>query len=350
MPPLHRLLHFLPPERAHRLAIRLLPLLPARPAGAPPRLRTRIGTLELPHPICLAAGFDKNAEAFGPLLRLGFAAVEVGTVTPRPQVGNPRPRLFRLAPDRALINRLGLNNDGLDAVATRLARRPPGGGIVGANIGMNRDAADPTADYVACLRRLYPLADYIAVNVSSPNTPGLRGLQEGRRLERLLAALLAERAELAKAVPGPLRPILVKIAPDLAADGEAAIAEVALALALDGLIVSNTTIARPPGLRSPHAHETGGLSGRPLFAPSTALLGRMAKLLGGRVPLIGLGGVATGADAYAKLRAGASAVQLYTALIWDGPGIVRRILVELDALLARDGFASIADAVGADAR
>ncbi|MDX6749354.1 quinone-dependent dihydroorotate dehydrogenase [Geminicoccaceae bacterium 1502E] len=340
------LLRLLPPEAAHRAAIRLLPLAPLPALAAPERLRTRLAGLDLPHPVGLAAGFDKNAEAAAALLRLGFAFVEIGTVTPRPQAGNPKPRLFRLPGDGAVINRMGFNNDGLDAVAARLAERPKSG-IVGANIGMNRDAADPVCDYLAGLERLHPLADYLAVNVSSPNTPGLRALQKAESLARLLEALVRRRGELV-AAGAARRPLLLKIAPDLEADDETAIAEVALASGIDGLIVSNTTIARPASLRSAQRHETGGLSGRPLMAPSTALLRRMARRLGGRLPLIGVGGIASAEDAYAKIRAGASAVQVYTGMIHEGPFLVRRIVRGLDALLARDGHASVAAAVGAD--
>ncbi|MDF1585269.1 quinone-dependent dihydroorotate dehydrogenase [Marinimicrococcus flavescens] len=342
------LLRLLPPEAAHRAAIRLLPLVPLPALAAPERLRTRLAGLDLPHPVGLAAGFDKNAEAVAPLLRLGFAFVEVGTVTPRPQAGNPKPRLFRLTGDGAVINRMGFNNDGLDAVAARLAARPKSG-IVGANIGMNRDAADPALDYLAGLERLHPLADYLVVNVSSPNTPGLRALQKAESLARLLEALVRRRGELVAAGAAP-KPVFLKIAPDLEAADEAAIAEVALASGIDGLIVSNTTTARPATLRSARRSEAGGLSGRPLMAPSTALLGRMAQLLGGRLPLIGVGGIASAEDAYAKIRAGATAVQVYTGMVQEGPFLVRRIVRGLEALLDRDGHADISAAVGADLR
>ena len=335
-----RLLHLLPPETAHRLAIRGLPLLPARPVSATPRLRTVLAGLDLPYPIGLAAGFDKNAEAHAALLRQGFAFVETGTVTPRPQPGNPRPRLFRLPADRALINRLGFNNDGLAAVRPRLAGRDRALGVVGVNIGMNKDAADPAAAYAEGLAAFGPLADYVTVNVSSPNTPGLRALQKREALAALLEALEPHRGA---------TPLFLKVAPDLEPADEEAVAELCVAHRVDALIVSNTTIARPATLRAPAAGEAGGLSGVPLLPRSTRLLARMAVRLGGRVPLVGVGGVASGADAYAKIRAGASAVQLYTALVYRGPGIVRRIVAELDALLARDGFARLEDAVGRDA-
>lgn len=347
------LLRLLPPETAHRLTIRALAagLVPAERAADDPILATRVWNLDLPNPIGLAAGFDKNAEAFAATLRLGFGFVEIGSVTPRPQPGNPRPRLFRLTEDRAVINRLGFNNDGLPPVATRLRRRPPPGaprrGIVGANLGKNRDSVDAAADYAAGAEALAPLADYLVVNVSSPNTPGLRALQGRAPLARLIEAVLAARHRTTPTRPPPL---LLKIAPDLTDEDKRDIAEVALTAPVDGLIVSNTTIARPAGLRGRHAGEAGGLSGRPLFKPSTAVLADMYRLTGGRLPLVGVGGVASGADAYAKIRAGASLVQLYTALIYAGPGLVRRIARELAACLRADGFAGVADAVGADHR
>ena len=345
---LTRALHLLPPEAAHGLAIWGLEhgLVRRRRADAWPSLATRLCGLDLPNPLGLAAGFDKNAQGLRGLARLGFGFVEIGTVTPLPQAGNPKPRLFRLAQDRALINRLGFNGEGLERVRARLALRRRDWGVIGANIGANRDAADPTLDYVTCLRGLYPLVDYVTVNVSSPNTPGLRRLQHGRRLETLLAALIDARCELAA---GLVKPILLKIAPDLEADEEQAVAETALTAGIDGLIVGNTTLARPEGLRSRHRGEAGGLSGAPLLARSTAQLARMYRLTGGRLPLVGVGGIGSGTDAYAKIRAGAAAVQLYTALIYQGPAVVPRILAELEALLARDGHARIDTAVGGDA-
>jgi dihydroorotate dehydrogenase len=343
-------LHLLPPEAAHRLAIWGLEhgFVRRQPADAWPRLATRLCGLDLPNPLGLAAGFDKNAQALPGIARMGFGFVEIGTVTPLPQPGNPRPRLFRLPQDRALINRLGFNSEGLDRVRARLAHRRPEWGVIGANIGANRDAADPILDYVTCLRGLYGLVDYVTINVSSPNTPGLRRLQHGSQLEALLAALIQARRELAQ--PGRLaKPILLKIAPDLEKGEERTIAEAALAAGVEGLIVANTTLARPKGLVGRHRDQAGGLSGAPLLAPSTAQLARIWRLTGGRLPLIGVGGIASGADAYAKIRAGAAAVQLYTALIYQGPGVVTRILAELDALLARDGHAQLAAAVGSDA-
>jgi len=344
-----RALQLLPPETAHGVAIGALArgLVPGSALPELPRLATTLFGHRIGHPLGLAAGFDKNAQAAPALFGLGFAFVEVGTITPRAQAGNPSPRLFRLRGERALINRLGFNNDGLDAVRARLAALPPVPGPLGANLGMNREAKDPIADYVAGLRGVYGHVDYVAVNVSSPNTPGLRRLQRGAWLEPLLDALLAARAEIAG--DGPPKPLLLKIAPDLSGDDEAEIAEVVRAKGIDGLIVSNTTLARPPTLHGRHRNEAGGLSGPPLFARSTELLRRMYRLTSGRVPLIGAGGIQSGADALAKLRAGASALQLYTALVYDGPAVVGRILVELDRWLAHAGHAGLAAVIGADA-
>jgi dihydroorotate dehydrogenase len=346
---LTRALHLLPPEAAHRLAIWGLEhsLVARRPADAWPALATTFCGLDLPNPLGLAAGFDKNAEGLPGLARLGFGFVEIGTVTPKSQVGNPKPRLFRLSEDRALINRLGFNGEGLARVQARLAGRRPEFGVIGANIGANRDAADPTQDYVTCLRGLYPLVDYVTINVSSPNTPGLRLLQHGPRLEALLAALIETRRELTRGAQ-PAKPILLKIAPDLEADEERTIVATAEDAGIDGLIVCNTTLARPAGLRGRHRAEAGGLSGAPLLAPSTAQLARLYRLTEGRLPLLGVGGIASGADAYAKIRAGAGALQLYTALTYQGPAVVTRILAQLQALLAQDGHARLGAAVGSD--
>jgi dihydroorotate dehydrogenase len=340
------LLRALPPETAHRVTVAVL----AAGFGDhtsendPPSLRQRLWGLDFPNPVGIAAGFDKDARAPAALLRLGFGFVETGTVTPRPQPGNPKPRVFRLDEDGAVINRMGFNSGGLDALVGRLAGRDRTAGIVGVNIGRNRDSADAAADYIDGVRRAAHVADYLVVNVSSPNTPGLRDLQARAVLESLLRQLLDARAETGVSVP-----LLVKIAPDLTPDERADIAAVALATGIDGIVVANTTIARPPGLRSRHAGEAGGLSGRPLFAASTALLVEMYRLTEGRIPLVGVGGVASAADAYAKIRAGASLVQLYTALIFAGPALVHDIKRGLAELLRRDGFASVADAVGADA-
>jgi dihydroorotate dehydrogenase len=344
------LLRRLPPEAAHRATLRLLALGlgPRSHTPDPPRLATRLWGRVFPNPVGLAAGFDKNAEVPDAMLAMGFGFTEIGTVTPQPQPGNPRPRLFRLEQDRAIINRLGFNSEGLAAVQQRLAqrrqRRPAiGVGPIGANLGRNRKTGDEIEDYVAGVRALAPLADYLVVNISSPNTPGLRELQRTNAVERLMARLLPARAE---TVPNDPPPLLLKIAPDLTAEERTDLAKAALACGIDGLIVSNTTVARPETLCSPDAHEPGGLSGKPLFGPSTQLIADMARLTAGRIPIVGVGGIASGADAYAKIRAGASLVQLYTALTFEGPGLVTRIKRELDALLARDGFGSVADAVG----
>jgi dihydroorotate dehydrogenase len=330
-------------ETAHKATIRLLkaagPLIPAR-AADDPRLAVRAFGLDFPNPVGLAAGFDKDAEVPDAMARFGFGFVECGTVTPRPQAGNPRPRLFRLAEDGAVINRMGFNNGGMQAAAANLKARR-GRGIVGINIGANKDSADRIADYATCYAALAPLADYVTVNVSSPNTPGLRGLQNREELARLLGSLMDLRAKTVT------RPLLLKIAPDLDEAALDEIADVVQGSGIEGLIVSNTTIARPP-LRSVHAGETGGLSGTPLFGPSTRILAGMYRRLGGKVTLVGVGGIASGADAYAKIRAGASLVQLYSALALKGPGLVAHVRHDLAALLARDGYARVAEATGTD--
>ena len=342
------LLHRLDPETAHRLTLGALRLgLAGRARGDDdPALRCRLWGLALTNPIGLAAGFDKDAEVADAILDLGFGAVEVGTITPRPQAGNPRPRVFRLAEDRAVINRLGFNNAGLAAAGQRLGARERRG-VVGANIGANRDSAEPIADYVAGLSALHGLVDYLVVNVSSPNTPGLRDLQRRGALDQLLGALTERRAELAAAGASSV-PLVLKIAPDLDTAECEAIAEVALARRLDGMIVANTTIGARQGLRDPQREQIGGLSGAPLFAPSTALLAEMYRLVGARMPLIAAGGVSSGRDAYRKIRAGASLVQLYTALIYQGPDLVAGVKRELSALLKADGLANVAQAVGVD--
>ena len=335
------LLRQLPAETAHRATLKLAaamgPLIPP-PAPDDPRLAVSAFGLNFPNPVGLAAGFDKNADVPDAMAKFGFGFVECGTVTPRPQAGNPRPRLFRLTEDGAVINRMGFNNGGSQEAARNLQRRK-GKGIVGINIGANKDSTDRIADYASGFAALAPLADYVTVNVSSPNTPGLRGLQNREELTRLLDTMIAARAK------GGYKPILLKIAPDLDAHALDEIAQVVRASGIEGLIVSNTTIARPP-LRSVHAGETGGLSGKPLMAPSTLVLAQMHQRLGGAVALIGVGGIASGEDAYAKIRAGACLVQLYTALAFHGPGLVGRIKRELLACLARDGFAKLTDAVG----
>lgn len=333
----------LDPEDAHGIAIKALKmgLGPIAPADDP-ILATDLAGLKLPSPVGLAPGFDKNAEVFGPMLRAGCGFVECGTVTPLPQAGNPRPRLFRLWQDRAVINRMGFNNEGLEAFAARLAAHR-GHGVVGANLGANKDSDDRLADYTAGLRRLWGMASYFTINISSPNTPGLRALQTKAALDELLGRLVATADSLPQGVAVPM---FLKVAPDLE-DGEVeAISDTVAKHGLAGVIVSNTTISRPP-LQSRHRGEAGGLSGAPLLGLSTDMLGRFHQAAAGRFVLIGAGGVASGADAYAKLRAGASAVQLYSALAYDGPGLIVRIKRELAQRLRADGFRSVAEAVGA---
>ena len=339
----------LDPERAHGFAIRALAAGLARPAAEPddPILASRLWGLDIPNPVGLAPGFDKHAEAIEGCLALGFGAVEIGTVTPRPQAGNPKPRMFRLVADEAVINRYGFNSEGLEAYRERFASRPRGRGLVGANVGKNKETADELIDFVAGIEATAPLADYLVINVSSPNTPGLRDLQGRQSMERLIRACQEARGRARRATPPPL---LVKLAPDLDEAGLADAAEVALATGLDGLIMGNTTISRPNSLRDPRKGEAGGLSGRPLRELALAKLGELHRLTGGRIPLVGVGGIASGADAYARIRAGASLVQLYSALVYEGPGLPTRIKRDLAALLRRDGFGSVAEAVGADRR
>jgi dihydroorotate dehydrogenase len=333
-------------ETAHGIALWALGLgLAGRDSGADdPVLATECLGLRFRNPVGLAAGFDKDAAAVLPLMRLGFGFVEVGTVTPRPQPGNPRPRLFRLAEDAAVINRMGFNNGGLDGYVARLAALPrPLPAVLGANIGINKDGAEPERDYPALYAAVAPFADYVTVNVSSPNTPGLRDLQGEERLAAILDAIGAMRATLPRTPP-----LLVKIAPDLADDALAPIVNACLTRGVAGLIVSNTTIARPP-LASAHAQQAGGLSGAPLFGPSTEVLRKVHRIARGRLVLVGVGGIATAGQAYAKIRAGASLVQMYTGFAYAGPVLPRRIADGLAALLKRDGFTHVADAVGRDA-
>jgi dihydroorotate dehydrogenase len=341
------LLGLLPAEAAHSASLRALETGLGRfaakadsPAPDPPILAQRLWGRIFANPVGLAAGYDKDARVPDAMLGFGFGFVEIGTVTPRPQPGNPKPRVFRLAEDRALINRLGFNSGGLDAVTARLARRPRNG-IVGLNIGRNRDSTDAEGDYEEAIRRGAGLADYLAVNISSPNTPGLRELQRRAALEALLQRLLRARDESQAEVP-----LVLKIAPDLSRQERRDIAEIALSAGIDGLIVANTTVERPAGLKSKARQETGGLSGQPLFGPSTALLAEMYRLTRGRLPLIGTGGVGDAAQAYAKIRAGASLVQLYTALVFEGPALVGRIKEGIAKALGADGFHSLGEAVG----
>jgi dihydroorotate dehydrogenase len=333
-PLLRPLLFTLDPERAHGLTISALKALPA--GHLEPDLPIRVAGLDFPNPVGLAAGFDKNAEVFAQVLRLGFGFAEAGTLTPLPQAGNPRPRMFRLVEDRAVINRLGFNNEGQQAAKARLRARRHG--IVGVNIGANKDSLDRIADYAIGVRELAPLASYLTVNISSPNTPGLRALQDRGALDALLAAVMEARG-----AGGP--PIFLKLAPDLEREDIDDVAAVALERRVDALIVSNTTISRP-ALRSRHAAEAGGLSGAPLKELALARLRDFRSATDGAMPLIAAGGIASGADAYARIRAGASLVQIYSAMVYEGPGLARRIVRELKALLARDGFSNVAEAVG----
>ena len=335
------ILRSLDPERAHGLALTALRL-GLGPRGGPvtsPRLRQTLAGLDLPNPVGLAAGFDKNAEALAALARTGFGFLEVGAATPRPQPGNPRPRLFRLTEDRAAINRFGFNNDGAEAIARRLAARPRGS-VVGLNLGANKDSADRAADYAAVLKVCGPQVDFATVNVSSPNTEALRDLQGKAALSALLAGVREANETMAKPIP-----VFLKIAPDLSEQELADIAEVAGAAGLAGIIATNTTLDRA-GLKSASCNEKGGLSGAPLFEKSTRVLARLSTLTA--LPLIGVGGIGSAEDAYAKIRAGASAVQLYTALVYEGISLAGRIAEGLDALLQRDGFSTVAEAVGTD--
>ena len=339
----------LDPETAHSLTITALKygVGPRYADRDPPSLEVNAFGLAFSNPVGLAAGFDKNAEVPAAMIRLGFGFVEVGSVIPRPQKGNPKPRLFRLESDRAVINRMGFNSDGMGKIGRRLRRLRRKGfpGIIGINLGANKDSADRGADYLVGFNTLASYGDYFVVNISSPNTPGLRDLQNDEALEDLLARL--REAKRALDVKPPL---LLKIAPDLTDAQAETIARAVLDYELDGVIIGNTTIARPETLCSVHRGEAGGLSGRPLFEPSTTLLGKIYKLTQGKVPLIGTGGISSGEDAYKKIRAGATLVQLYTGLVYEGPGLVRIIKTELAACLKRDGFASVTDAIGADFR
>ncbi|MEQ8746714.1 quinone-dependent dihydroorotate dehydrogenase [Pyruvatibacter sp.] len=351
-----RALRMLPAEMAHTLAVRALALgLGPRDTSAhDPVLASKVMGLEFTNPLGVAAGFDKDARAPDALIKLGFGFAEVGTVTPLAQPGNPKPRMFRLVDDKAVINRLGFNNQGLDAFCQRLdARRAhvrvSTAGIVGANIGANKDSANRIADYVTGVERVGPLVSYVTVNISSPNTPGLRDLQAHDALQELTQRV-AEARDGVVGRTGHKLPLVLKIAPDLAPEDIVDAVEIACKNSFDGMIVSNTTIARTTSLKSPHKDETGGLSGAPLLHPSTDALRLAAYANKGRLALIGAGGVASGADAYMKIRAGASLVQLYTAFGYEGPSLIPRIRHELADLLRRDGFATVSDAVGTDVK
>lgn len=343
-PALRPVLFKLPPERAHRAAVCMLQSgLGPRSGFTHPSLATDVAGLHFPNPVGLSAGFDKNAECYAGALATGFGHVEIGTVTPRAQPGNPQPRMFRLPEVNGVINRLGFNNEGMEVAARNLAHRK--GGIVGGNIGKNKDSVDAIADYTAAMATLYPLVDYITANISSPNTPGLRALQATDELRALVKALHDTRLALIKKGE-PAKPVFVKIAPDCDEALLEAIAEVALTEQLNGLIVSNTTIARDMIAGHPLAGEAGGLSGAPVFKKSTEALAKMFRLTKGKIPLIGVGGVSNAEEAYAKICAGASLVQLYTALVYEGFGLAGRMNRGLVELLQRDGYTSIAQAVG----
>lgn len=335
----------LDPETGHRLAIRGLAALPHRaPMPQPLSLATQVAGLSFPNPVGVAAGFDKDAEVPDALLGLGFGFTEVGSITPLPQAGNPKPRLFRLVEDQAVINRMGFNNAGGAAALARLRARAGRPGVVGVNIGANKDSADRIADYAVMARMMAPVASYLCVNISSPNTPGLRALQDEGALTGLIDAVIAARAE-----SGSLPPIFLKVAPDLEPADIDAIARIALDKQLGALVVSNTTISRP-ALRSHHAGETGGLSGAPLRQPALERLRDFRKATGGAIPLVGVGGIATAEHAWERIRAGASLVQLYSAMVYEGPGLGAQIVRGLERLMRLDGFSSIAEAVGSETR
>jgi len=343
------LLRWFDPEDAHRLAIQGLRLLPpVRPREEDSKLAVRAFGLNFPNPIGMAAGFDKNAEAPDGLLRLGFGFVEVGTVTPKPQIGNPRPRLFRLERDEAVINRMGFNNDGAEAVLRRLAARVNHGGIVGVNIGANKDSADRVGDYVRLIETFAPVASYFTVNVSSPNTPGLRDLQQATALDDLLTRVIDARERVRKNAGDS--PVLLKIAPDLSLSELDEIVHIARSRRIDGMIVANTTLARPSSLREQaRGKEQGGLSGRPLFRLSTRMVAETYVRVEGAFPLIGVGGIDSGGAALTKIRAGASLIQLYSSMVYKGVGLVEAIKNDLSSTLLRTGRDSLSEIVGADA-
>jgi dihydroorotate dehydrogenase len=341
-------LFLLSPEKAHSLAIFALKngLLPKPSVDNNSRILSQtLWGLSFPNPIGLAAGFDKNAEVFDAMADQGFGFVETGTVTPLVQLGNPKPRIFRLTEDQAVINRLGFNNKGLEPFIRRLKMRKNSHHIVGANIGANKTSDDPVNDYVVGLRKLLGLADYFTINISSPNTPGLRALQGREALDELLGKLTMVRNSSDSAVAPPL---FVKIAPDLNSHECQDIADIILKHHIDGLVVSNTTLAREDYLQSTYKLEVGGLSGKPMFEKSTKVLSDMYKFTAGKIPLIGVGGISTGKDAYTKIRAGASLVQVYSALIYHGPALPIKINAELERLLIADGFDNISQAIGID--
>jgi dihydroorotate dehydrogenase len=343
------LLRWFDPEDAHRMAIQGLRLLPPmRPRPDDPKLAVRAFGLNFPNPIGMAAGFDKSAEAPDALLRLGFGFVEIGSVTPKPQAGNPRPRLFRLERDEAVVNRMGFNNDGAEVVLRRLAARANQGGIVGVNVGANKDTVDRVADYVQLIETFAPVASYFTVNVSSPNTPGLRNLQQAAALDDLLAKVIDARERVRQNAGDS--PVLLKIAPDLSLSELDDVVHIARSRRVDGMIVANTTLARPSTLRErSRIAEQGGLSGRPLFRLSTRMVAETYVRAEGAFPLIGVGGIDTGGAALTKFRAGASLIQLYSSLIYKGLGLVNDIKNDLSSTLLRTGRDSLSEIVGADA-
>lgn len=343
-------LHKLDPETAHRLTIQGLQKLPsAKPLRDDPLLAVKLWDRTFPNPVGLAAGFDKNADVIGPMMGFGFGFVEAGTVTPKPQEGNPRPRVFRSADDQAVINRMGFPNLGAEHFRNNIEKflgtKPRPTGIVGINIGMNKDQTDPAKDYCALVRLLGPLADYLTVNISSPNTPGLRDLQKKENLLDLLSRILEERQ---KSCGHDLPPLLVKLAPDIDEGQQEDIAQATLQAGIDGLILTNTTLDRPDSLAQPFGAERGGLSGVPVREKSLRVLRNMYALTYGQLPLIGVGGISNGNDAYDKIKAGASLVQLYTALVFQGPAMIKEIKQTLIRRLKEDGFSHITEAVGAD--
>lgn len=339
-------MRMLPAERAHNTTIKALKagLGPVAVKTASPELVTQVGGLTLPNPVGLAAGFDKDCQVPDAMLAAGFGFVECGTVTPRPQIGNPKPRLFRLTEDEAVINRMGFNNGGLEVFKSRLIKRQGKGGIVGANLGANKDSTDRVEDYVSGLKSLWGLSDYFTINISSPNTPGLRDLQNENAMDELLGRIAEARGELTGDEPS--YPIFLKVAPDVDMGEIERIVQQARTYGMNAIIVSNTTIARPETLQSAHRGEGGGLSGAPLFEKSTEVLKEFYAAAEGKIDLIGVGGISNGAQAYAKIRAGAKAIQLYSALVFQGPGLVTEINRDLKARVKADGFGSIGEAVG----
>ena len=348
------LLSFFPPEFSHFLTLKILKLNKSKIYYKPNNnkiLQQVIWNIEFNNPIGLAAGFDKNGEVIDETINLGFGFVEIGTVTPRPQIGNEKPRIFRLKKDKAIINHLGFNNQGMERVKKRLLNRHNNRylspAIVGLNVGINSDSEDASLDYISCIKCLGPYVDYIVINISSPNTPGLRDLQNRGQLENLIISLKKNIYDFSSIKK---KPILIKISPDLNEEQKRDIALTSLAQGVDGLIISNTTLKKTNLLKDFNKNEIGGLSGKPLFVPSTIMLKEMYSFTGGKIPLIGVGGISSGRDAYEKIKSGASLVQIYTSLVYEGPQIVNKINKELSYLLQADGFMNINEAIGVDVR